>query len=163
MTSERKAKNALNGFLREIGPSKAVERFLSGYGNTRTKSSYSCELALYFRWLKGKGMDLNPDALITDDLKCVYESKPTDVSAKRRHTDLLSEYVNICLVQHESSDSRRSLAAAAIRSFYESVNPRDSGRGARHSSNSARVPRGVALCSCAAMVAWPGHVEGIVT
>lgn len=120
MTAEKKAQNALDGFLAEIGPSKAVERFLSGYGNVRTKAAYACELALYFRWLKGKGVTLSPDALVTDNLECVYESKPTDVLAKRRHTDLLNEYVNVHLIQREDSESKRSLAAAAIRSFYES-------------------------------------------
>lgn len=53
MTAEKKAQKALDGFLAEIGPSKAVERFLSGYGNVRTKAVYACELGLYFRWLKG--------------------------------------------------------------------------------------------------------------
>ncbi len=106
MTADRRAENALNGFLAEIGPSKAVERFFSGYGNPRTRAAYACELALYFRWLKGKGVSLSPDALITDNLRCVYESSPTDVSTKRRHTDLLNEYVNVHLIQREDSSPR---------------------------------------------------------
>jgi len=119
MTADRRAEKNLQGFLQKIGPSKAVERFLSGYGNARTRAAYAGQLVLYFRWLKAKGIELSPDALITDNLKCVYESNPTDVSAKRKHTDLLNEYINLYLVQREDSESKRSLAAAAIRSFYE--------------------------------------------
>lgn len=60
MTADRKAENALNWFLAEIGPNKAVRRFLSGYGNARTRAAYVCELALYFRWLKSKDFSLTP-------------------------------------------------------------------------------------------------------
>jgi hypothetical protein len=81
MTSGHRAEKNLQGSLRKIGPSKAIERFLSRYGNPRTKASYAYELVLCFRWLKAKGVDLDPDAVIADDLKCVYESGPTDVSA----------------------------------------------------------------------------------
>ena len=120
MTAEGRAQKALDGFLKEIGSSETVERFLSGYGNVRTRATYACELALYFRWLKSKGLESNPDALIRNNLKCVYESKPTDVLTKRKHTDLLGEYINVYLMEQDSSESKRSLSSAAIRSFYES-------------------------------------------
>ena len=120
MTADAKAEKTLQGFLKELGPSNAIERFLRNYDNVKTRSLYGGELCLYIRWLKGKRDIVTPDWLIEDNLKCVFESRPTDLSAKRTHTDFLAEYINIHLIQREDSESKRSLAAAAIRSFYES-------------------------------------------
>jgi hypothetical protein len=41
-----------------MGPSKAVERFLSGYGRVRTRSAYIVELVEYKRWLAKKEVAL---------------------------------------------------------------------------------------------------------
>jgi hypothetical protein len=91
---ERKAEQSLASKLREIGPSKAVARFLQKHRNVRTGATYALELALYLRWLKAKGITMSPDELILDNLRCVFEGGPTDVETKRKHTDLLSEYIN---------------------------------------------------------------------
>ncbi|MGP8125313.1 MAG: hypothetical protein ACLQEQ_05505 [Nitrososphaerales archaeon] len=58
MGAEEKAENSLRNKLKEIGPSAALDRFLSQYGKVRTKATYSIELALYLRWLKEKGVSL---------------------------------------------------------------------------------------------------------
>jgi len=131
MTADRKAENGLRLFLEELGPSKAVETFLRNYGNVRTRNAYAGELCLYFRWLRGKGIDMTPDQLIQDNLRAVFESRPTDVTAKRRHTDLLGDYINTYLiVQRGDSEAKRSLAAAAIRGFYSSNDSQLFGQGA---------------------------------
>ncbi|MDG6990624.1 MAG: hypothetical protein JRM99_04300 [Nitrososphaerota archaeon] len=119
MDQRSKDERALEHFLAEIGPSAAVDRFLGGYGNVRTRCSYAGHLVQYLRWLKSKGVETNPDALVQDNLKAVFESAPTDVTAKRRHTDLLGEYVNKRLIERDAGDSTRKVAAAAIRGFYE--------------------------------------------
>ncbi|MGD0146416.1 MAG: hypothetical protein ABSB53_06170 [Nitrososphaerales archaeon] len=41
---------------------------------------------------------MTPDQLIQDNLRAVFESRPTDVVAKRKHTDLLGDYVNAYLI-----------------------------------------------------------------
>jgi len=120
MLVEQKAERAVASRLREIGPSKSVSRFLQKHGNIRTKAVYVSELALYFRWLKAKGAYLPPDELVMDNLRCVYESKPTDIEAKRKHTDLMAEYVNGYLVERDYSDAKRTNASLAIRGFYKS-------------------------------------------
>jgi integrase len=115
---------ALDNTLRRIGPSKAVERFLSKYGNVRTQAIYASQLWLYWQYLLGEGLTprgaTEPGALITDNLVCVFESKATDVDAKRKHTDFLGDYVNKHLLQERGcSESKRRLAAAAIKEFYK--------------------------------------------
>ncbi|MDG6919370.1 MAG: hypothetical protein JRN62_08050 [Nitrososphaerota archaeon] len=120
MDHKSKEERALDHFLAEIGPSAAVERFLRGYGNVKTRCSYAMRLVMYLRWLKSKGVGMGPDALVQDNLKAVFESPPTDVAAKRRHTDLLGEYVNKYLIERDTGDSTRKVATAAIRAFYES-------------------------------------------
>jgi integrase len=109
---------AFENTLRKIGPSDAVSRFLSKYGNVRTKAIYACELHLYFRWLKGRDVSLSPDELIKDNLVCIFKSDPTDVSTKRKHTDLLNEYANTFLLEKGDSEAKRRLAAATIKEFY---------------------------------------------
>lgn len=120
MDHRSKDERALAAFLEELGPSAAVDRFLRGYGNVRTRCSYAGHLALYLRWLKDRGTEATPDALIQDNLKAVFESTPTDVTAKRKHVDLLGEYVNGYMLQRAAGDSTRKVASAAIRRFYES-------------------------------------------
>jgi integrase len=117
--SSRKDLRALENFLRELGPSPCVERFLGGYGNVRTKTAYAGHLAMYLRWLKQKGVALTPDQLVQDNLRAVFESAPTDVLAKRKHTDLLGEYINSYLIERGLGDSTRNIAVAAIRGFYQ--------------------------------------------
>ena len=39
-------------------------------------------------------MTLSPDELIVGNVGAVHDSKATDASAKRKHTDLSDEYVN---------------------------------------------------------------------
>ena len=78
--------------MEEIGPSKALDRFLSRFGNVRTKATYSIELVLYLRWLKTRGVGMSLDELVRDNLICVFKSDPIDVTTKRRHTDLLNDY-----------------------------------------------------------------------
>ncbi|MGD0395382.1 MAG: hypothetical protein ABSB26_00545 [Nitrososphaerales archaeon] len=122
MTADRKAENGLRLFLEELGSSKSVETFLRNHGNVRTRRAYAGELCMYFRWLRGKGIAMTPDELIQDNLRSVFESRPTDVVTKRKHTDPLGDYINAYLiVQRGDSEAKRSLAAAAIRGFYSST------------------------------------------
>lgn len=118
MTAERKAGNDLASALRKIGPSRAVERFLSGYGNVRTKANYAGQLSLYFRWLKAEGVGASPDELVQDNLVCVFKSDPLDITKKRKHTDLLAKYANDYLIAQDFSESKRNVAITAIRGFY---------------------------------------------
>ena len=104
--------------VREMGDSKAVQRFLNKYGKDTTKRVYSIALALYLRWLRGKGITLSPDELVVDNLRCVYDSPATDVETKRRHMDWLDEYVNRHLVEKRQAESTRLTTASAIQQFY---------------------------------------------
>lgn len=118
MTPKGKDQKALEAFLRELGPSPAIERFLREYGNPRTKCSYSGHLVLYRRWMKKeKGIEMTPDAMIQDNLRAVFESAPSDVVAKRKWTNLLSEYVNTYLIAKGMGDSTRKVAVASVRGF----------------------------------------------
>jgi integrase len=105
--------------LEQIGPSEGVTRFLSKYGNVRTKAVYVEHLKLWFMWLRRKGVELSPDELLRDNLQCVFESGPTDVGTKRRHTDWLNDFVNSYMVERGSSESHRREAAAAVKMFYK--------------------------------------------
>src|SRR5713101_2406994 len=89
---EQGYQRTLENTLRKIGPSGAVKRFLSQYGNVRTRAIYACEIRLYIRFLQEKGLLSTgiPDWLIQDNLESVFESKPTDVPSKRKHTDWLN-------------------------------------------------------------------------
>ena len=55
---------------------------------------------------------MDPDELVKDNLECVYNSSPTDVKTKRRHTDWLDEYVNDYLLNRGVGTKRASAAAA---------------------------------------------------
>lgn len=115
------AKNrTLEKKLEELGPSKAVDRFLSKYGNHNTRTAYAIELAIYFRWLRNaQGVTMSADELIVDNLRCVFESSAVDVARKRKHLDWLNEYSNKFLLEQGYSESKRHAAANAIRMFYE--------------------------------------------
>src|SRR5689334_21389432 len=98
-TREARTKRKIARNIEEMGRCPVVERFLNKYGKDNTKRIYALELALYLRWLKHTGIELTPDQLITDNLRCVYESSATDVTTKRKHTDWLEGYVNTYLVE----------------------------------------------------------------
>ena len=100
--------------LSELGPSEAVRRFARKYGSPRTRTLYLDSLKRYFTWLRGQGVQLNPDALIEDNLKAMYESKATDVKTKRRHREYLDRYVNDYLVKRGLREWTRSSTTAAI-------------------------------------------------
>jgi integrase len=119
MTIEQQYAATLANTLRKIGPSDSVTRFLSKYGNVRTRAIYACELYLYLRWLNGKTRTLTPDELVHDNLVCVFKSEAVDVATKRKHTDWLNEYVNIDMIANGNSESKRRLAAATIKEFYK--------------------------------------------
>ncbi|MDG7047619.1 MAG: hypothetical protein JRN61_01415 [Nitrososphaerota archaeon] len=121
MTAADKAKRAFEHDLSRIGNSPAVERFLNGYSNFRTKQVYAGNLVNYFEWLKtAKGVSMTPDELIKDNLKAVYSSDATDITQKRKHTDWMSEYVNSYMIQEGLSDQSRTLARVSITMFYKS-------------------------------------------
>ena len=119
MGAEKKSEQSLASKLREIGPSRAVTRFFQKYGNVRTKATYAVELALYLRWLKSRGVTMGPDALVQDNLICVFKSDAVVVETKRRHTDWLNDYVNGYMMEKEFSESKRLCAAAAIKGLYK--------------------------------------------
>ena len=119
MSVEEVVATVLRHQLEKIGPSVSVDRFLSGYGNVRTKAAYAGRLAAYLGWLRDeKGVTMSPDELILDNLRCIPSSDPTDVLTKRRHTDLMGEYVNKYLIERGVSESLRGVTTAAIRQFY---------------------------------------------
>lgn len=121
MSADQKAENQLEAKLKELGDSPAVASWLRQYGRVTTRKSYAAEFSLYLRWLKReKGVDKTPDQLVADNLSCVFESKPTDVATKKRHTVWLDEYVNDYLIRQDVSESKRNVATSAIRGFYRS-------------------------------------------
>jgi len=61
---------------------------------------------------------MSPDELILDNLRCIPSSDPMDVITKRRHTDLMGEYVDKYLIERGVSDSMRNVTRAAVRQFY---------------------------------------------
>jgi integrase len=105
--------------LEELGPSPSVLRFLNKYGKDNTKRIYAISLVEYLRWLRQKGVNLNPDDLVRDNLRCVYESSATDVQTKRRHTDWLDDYVNRHMMEAGRAHNTRIVTAAAIQQFYK--------------------------------------------
>lgn len=119
MTADQRAAKTLERFLKEIGPSRAVESFLSEHGNVRTKCAYAMELVEYKRWLTDRGIKFGWDELPKDNLRCVYESRPIDVEAKRTHMDWLKTYLNVYMMGKGYSLSKRKIASVAIREFYE--------------------------------------------
>lgn len=117
--SEAEVGRWITRFLAELGPGSSIERFASKYGRINTRNSYLQNLAMYLRWLRNvKGITMSPDELIADNLRCVYESKPTDVQTKRRHLDWLDEYVNRYLVGKGYASKSRQSGANAVKRFY---------------------------------------------
>ena len=115
-SAEAQATRDLARYLKEIGPSEAVDRYLRRYTKVRVRRLYAFHLALYFRWLKRKGALTTPDELVVDNLRCIYKSEPEDVATKRRHREWLEEYVNVGLGR--LSESSRRLAVAAVKGLY---------------------------------------------
>src|SRR5271167_3500465 len=77
------------------GRYESIKRFMRKISKVSTRFCYLLMLDQYFRWLRdAKGVTMDPDGLVKDNLECVYNSAPTDVRTKRRHTDWLDEYVN---------------------------------------------------------------------
>jgi hypothetical protein len=62
---------------------------------------------------------MDPDFLTSDNLKCVFGSGPQDVATKRKHTDLLDNYINGHLVKQDLRATTRTTRAAAIIAFYK--------------------------------------------
>jgi len=102
----------------ELGNSPAVRRFLTKYGNLSTKFIYVNDLVLYQRHLREEGILLTPDELLLDNLRCQFDSAPTDVATKSRHTDWLNEYINDYLLNAGAAEMKRVVAATAIKRFY---------------------------------------------
>jgi hypothetical protein len=113
-TTAELAARDLSKRLDEIGPSEAVAHFVRSYAKVTVQSLYALHLCLYFRWLRNKkGVEMTPDELVRDDLRCIYKSEPEDVATKRRRRALLEEYVNQELITSHSESYRRQATAAA--------------------------------------------------
>lgn len=106
--------------LKDIGEYKSVERFISRYGKTSSRTAALFHLGRYLAWLRDKkGVGMNPDELILDNLRCVFESKPVDVATKRRHMDWLDEFTNTYLKGKKIVDGSRAVSASMVKQFYE--------------------------------------------
>jgi integrase len=104
--------------LKLLKGSEAAGRFLASYGKKRVKAQYAYILGTYVKWLRAaKGVSLSLDALIRDNLVCVWKSDPVDVDMKRRHRAWLEEYVNVHMA--ERSRSYRAGIASVVKGFYE--------------------------------------------
>jgi integrase len=114
----REAEQSVARIRRQIGPSEAIDRFLSRYGKIRTQKVYATHLQLYLRWLKEQGVSMTPDELIQDNLNCVYGAAPQDVKTKRKHSDLLHRYVNVYLLDRGIMESTRRQAFTAVKMFH---------------------------------------------
>ncbi|MGA2665113.1 MAG: site-specific integrase [Nitrososphaerales archaeon] len=105
--------------LEQLGNGEAVRRFFSSYGNARTKRAYCTHLASYFAWLREtKGVTMDPDQLVKDNLINIYRSEPEDVASKRKHRGLLEEYVNEEMVRQGFAEMSRMVLASAVSNFY---------------------------------------------
>lgn len=101
------------------GGYESVRRFMGKISKPATRYAYLSMLSQYMAWLReAKGVTMDPDELVKDNLECVYNSPPTDVGTKRRHTDWLDEYVNDFLLSR-GVGTKRASAAAAVRMFYK--------------------------------------------
>ncbi len=114
---EAVAARCVERYVREIGRSECVRRFLQCYAKVRVQKVYAFHLLLYFRWLKKNGVNMSPDELVVDNLRCIYRSEPEDVATKRKHRALLEDYLNQELGHY--SESHRRLAMAAVKGYYE--------------------------------------------
>lgn len=106
--------------LKRIGPSQAVDTFLARYAKLNTKRIYVYQLDRYLKWLReSKNVVMTPDELITDNLKCVFETQAVDVATKKRHMAWMDEYVNLVLVSQGWPESGRANAATTVKKFYQ--------------------------------------------
>lgn len=118
MSAKRYHERSAANIQAALGNGEAVGRFAMKYGNPGSKLNYLSILKHYFAWLKSRGMTLSPDELVTDNLVCVFKSDPTDVRTKRRHRDLMNEYLNVHLKEAGLSLSYRRSAVSVISGFY---------------------------------------------
>ncbi|MDA4120132.1 MAG: hypothetical protein OK436_06050 [Thaumarchaeota archaeon] len=118
-STDRRWKRREAALLRTIGEHESVARFMRKYGNQRSRVAYLDALAGYLERLVDQGVRMDPDALIADNLTCVFGSGPLDVATKRKHTDLLDHYVNGFLVKQGLRETTRKTRAAAIIQFYK--------------------------------------------
>jgi hypothetical protein len=87
------------------GRYESIRRFMRKISKVSTRCCYLLMLDQYLRWLRdAKGVSMGPDELVKDNLECVYNSLPTEVKRKRRHTDWLDEYVNDHLLNRGGRD-----------------------------------------------------------
>jgi len=101
------------------GGYESVRRFMRKISKVATRFAYLSMLNQYMTWLReAKQVTMDPDDLVQDNLVCVYNSSPTDVKTKRRHTDWLDEYVNDYLL-NKGLGTKRASSAAAVRMFYK--------------------------------------------
>jgi hypothetical protein len=80
---ERNIEGEARMLLRRIGPYDSVERFISNYAKMTTRKMYLYHLDRYLAWLHESGVTLTPDELITDNLRCIFESGAIEVVKKR--------------------------------------------------------------------------------
>jgi ATP-grasp domain len=98
---------------------ESVRRFMRKISKVATRFAYLSMVNQYMAWLReAKGVTMDPDELVRDNLVCVYNSPPTDVKTKRRHTDWLDEYVNDYLL-NRGVGTKRASSAAAVKMFYK--------------------------------------------
>ena len=118
-TDAQREKQA-EALLKVVGDCPSVQRFLNKYGKLSIRATVLFHLERYFRWLReAKGVSMTPDELITDNLRSVYESSAVEVSKKRKHTNLLDEFVNKVMVHRGIADGSRATTASCVRQFYE--------------------------------------------
>ena len=116
---EKECENSVRRLRARIGESECVDRLLRKYGKPNTVRSYLLGLMRYFDFLKSIGVNMKPDDLILDNLRCLYSSGPVDVATKRKHTEWLDLFINKRLVEEGVSERTRWCFAAAIKQFYK--------------------------------------------
>jgi hypothetical protein len=84
--SERKFEADYRKLMAVWGQYESIQRLVRKMSKPSTRVSYLFMLQQYFRWLReAKGVTMDPEALILDNLKAAYESSATDVKRRRRH------------------------------------------------------------------------------
>ncbi len=119
---ERLLKSQIAKFLERWGGYDSIQRMVRKYGKLNTIRGYLADLDLYFDWLENIGVGMNPDELILDNLRCVFESSATEVNTKITHMDLLDNDVNVYLLDKGLAYPSRHRTAAAVREFYKRNN-----------------------------------------
>jgi len=83
----------------------------------RTKYAYLQGIYIYFRWLReSKGVTLSPDEPIVDNLRALYDSKATDASAKRKHTNAVGRVRERAHALEGVKDRRHQWVSGSARS-----------------------------------------------